>query len=97
ATLGTGQQAFNDGGGTSYQWAGTVTKIHGSHTINAGTDLRVLQDSGPNAFFASGAYTFGPSFTQGPNPTSAGGTIGSGLASLLVGLGTGQVQINPRL
>jgi len=97
ANLGTGQQAYNDGGGNSYQWAGTVTKILNSHTLKAGADLRVLQDSGPNAFFASGSYTFSPSFTQGPNPTSAGPTIGNGMASLLTGLGTGQVQINPRL
>ncbi len=57
----------------------------------------MLQDSGPNAFFASGAYTFGPHFTQGPNPTSAGATVGNSIASLLAGVGTGQVQINPRL
>jgi hypothetical protein len=97
STMGTGQQAFNNGGGTSYQWAGTVTKIHGAHTLKSGVDYRVLQATGPNAFFASGAYTFANNFTQGPNPTQAGATVGNSLASMLVGVGTGQAQINPRL
>jgi outer membrane receptor protein involved in Fe transport len=74
-----------------------MTKIHGAHTLKAGTDFRVLQATGPNAFFASGAYTFTNSFTQGPNPTQAGAAIGNSLASLLMGVGTGQAQINPRL
>ena len=95
--LGTGQQAWNKGGGTSIQFAGTMTKISGAHTIKFGTDYRVLQHYGPNAFFASGAYDFTPAFTQGPNPTRAGTLVGNGLASLLSGLGTGRAQTNPRL
>ena len=97
STLGTGQQAYNNGAGISYQWAGSVTKIYGKHTIKAGFDFRVLQATGPNAFFASGAYTFTPGFTQGPNPTTAGAAVGNAFASMLTGLGTGQVQTNPRL
>ncbi|MBI3681102.1 MAG: carboxypeptidase regulatory-like domain-containing protein [Acidobacteria bacterium] len=95
--LGTGDFAFTNASAASYQWLGNVTKITGGHTIKAGVDFRTLQSYGPNPVSTSGDFSFTPSFTQGPNPTTAGAAVGNGLASLLAGLGTGNVQITPRV
>jgi hypothetical protein len=96
-TLGTGNQPFSYAGATSYHMAGSVTKVNGSHNLKAGAEFRELQAYGPANFNASGVYTFGPNFTQGPDPNRAGTTSGNAIASLLTGLGTGSVQIVPRL
>ncbi|MGH8245687.1 MAG: carboxypeptidase regulatory-like domain-containing protein, partial [Gammaproteobacteria bacterium] len=95
--LGTGGQAFTDQWGTSYQAAGSLTKIAGAHTWKTGVDYRVLQAVGPNGFNTSGVFDFGPAFTQGPDPNRAGATVGNGMASFLTGLGTGSVQLIPFL
>jgi hypothetical protein len=96
-TLGTGQQPFSYAGASSYHFAGSVTKVKGAHNLKMGGEYRELQAYGPANFNASGAYSFGPNFTQGPDPNRAGATSGNGFASLLTGLGTGSVQIVPRL
>ncbi len=95
--LGTGDFAFTNASAGSYQWLGSVTKITAGHTLKAGFDARTLQSYGPNPVNTSGDFTFGPGFTQGPNPTTAGANVGNGLASLLLGAGTGNVQITPRV
>jgi hypothetical protein len=95
--LGTGDFAFTNASAASYQWLGNVTKITSGHTIKAGVDFRTLQSYGPNPVSTSGDFSFAPGFTQGPNPTTAGAAVGSGLASLLVGVGAGNVQITPRV
>ena len=89
SALGTGNQPWSNEAGNSYQWAGSVTRIMGAHTLKAGVDFRVLQYSGPNGFNASGSFTFAPDFTQGPSPTRAGATVGNAMASLLTGMGAG--------
>jgi len=96
-TLGTGNFPFTDAGASSYQWLGNVTKIRGPHTLKTGVEFRLMQSFGPNPTASSGDFSFPPSFTQGPNPTRAGPAVGNGLASLLIGLGTGSVQILPRV
>jgi hypothetical protein len=97
--MGTGNQPWSNEGGNSYQnqWAGSLTKVRGPHTLKFGADYRIFQFNGPNGFNVSGNYTFGKGFTQGPNPTAAGALIGDGVASLLTGLGTGSAQIIPRV
>jgi Carboxypeptidase regulatory-like domain/TonB dependent receptor len=95
--LGTGQQPFSDAGASSYNTAGSLTKIKGAHNLKMGGEFRTLQAYGPANFNASGAYAFGPNFTQGPDPNHAASTSGNGIASLLAGLGTGSVQIVPRV
>ena len=95
--LGTGDFAFTNASAGSYQWLGNVTKIMSGHTIKAGVDLRTLQAYGPNPVNTSGDFSFAPGFTQGPNPTTAAANIGNGMASLLLGMGTGNAQITPRV
>ena len=60
-----GKNAFLDQSGTSYTWAGSVTKIAGRHSIKAGIDYRVNQSSEGVGNDTSGNYSFDRGFTQG--------------------------------
>ena len=73
-----------------YQFMGAVTKIQGGHTIKAGAEYRKLhlnyfQPNTPN-----GSFTFSRAVTA-QNPTVSTATQGDGLASALLGWGTGGV------
>lgn len=76
---------------------GTLTKAVGRHTMKAGVDLRVYRlatlqhpDTGNN-------FSFGPAFTQGPDPARGSPAAGYGFAAFLLGTGAGAVQVVPRL
>jgi hypothetical protein len=92
-----GTSGSTDQHGNSYQWAGSVTKIKSAHTLKVGADFRVTQAAGPNGNNDNGTFVFGPNFTQGPDPTRSGPTSGNSIASLLLGTGTGNVLIPPRV
>ena len=76
------QSGFNN-----YGLAGSLSKLVGKHSLKFGYEGRMLRI---NVWEARAAGTFG--FTtlmwQGPNPTAASATAGSGLASFLLGTGT---------
>ncbi len=91
--------SFNIGGYGNQGWADGInafdyithsiqqsaTKVHGSHVIKFGGDIRysaVPQDRGISL---SGSYSFTPGFTQGPNANQGGATAGDSIASLLLG------------
>jgi Carboxypeptidase regulatory-like domain len=64
-----------------------VSKVRGAHSLTMGfmvVDLR-LTTANSSQFNAS----FGPNFTQGPNPTSANPDTGFGFASFLLGTSSG--------
>lgn len=68
---------------------GNVTKLLDRHSFKTGLDIRVLdfhafQDTNP-----TGSFNFGRLFTQGPDPLRARADAGFGLASFLLGMGTG--------
>ncbi len=61
------------------------TKVHGAHTFSMGF---MLIDFVLYTFNSSQAsFNFSPDFTQGPNPTAANPSTGSGVASFLLGTG----------
>ncbi|MEP7365021.1 MAG: TonB-dependent receptor [Acidobacteriota bacterium] len=97
--LGMGRgSAFLDQAGTSYTWAGNVTKIAGKHNLKAGIDFRINQSVEGVGTDSSGNYSFDRSFTQGPNPNSPAADRGNPIASLLLGVTTsGQVGILPKV
>jgi len=95
--LGTGDFAFTNASAASYQWLGNLTKVTSGHTLKMGFDYRTLQSYGPNPVNTSGDFAFTPAFTQGPSPTTAGALSGNGVAALLIGFGTGNAQITPRV
>jgi hypothetical protein len=80
-----------------FAWVADLTEIHGRHTLNLGTDLRIYNQTPFQAGTPSGSYSFGPNFTQGPNPQTASLTAGNGLASLLLGYGSGSINAVPAL
>jgi len=63
------------------------TKISGAHTIGFGYQYIFFIQNSQNKNL--GSFTFGPDFTQGPDPTTAAPQTGYGFASFLLGTGNG--------
>ena len=71
----------------SYPLAVSLTKTTSQHTLKMGFDGRMIRVNVWEAR-AAGTFNFSPSFTQGPNPSTASATAGHSMASLLLGTGT---------
>ncbi len=89
----TSFQCLGDTGADSlpsdnYSIFGDVEKIIGSHTLKFGVDARRYDLSNITYGAASGSFTFGTNWTQGPTSTSAAAPIGQEFASFLLGLPT---------
>lgn len=69
-----------------YHETANLTKATGAHTLKMGGDLGIGMFTTSRFNNGAGFYTFGPDWTQGPNPFSAG-TSGVGTASFLLGTG----------
>jgi hypothetical protein len=69
------------------------TKNSGKHTFSAGfTGITFILNT---ANSSQATFTFGPDFTQGPNPTAALSNTGYGFASFLLGTGdSGGITLN---
>ncbi|HEY1742575.1 MAG TPA: TonB-dependent receptor [Granulicella sp.] len=67
------------------------TKTLGRHTLNFGGEFRILANNINDDGEASGTFSFGTNFTQGPNALTASSGAGDGFASFLLGLGSGSV------
>ena len=99
-TIGTGNSSDSF---TQYQprnvWStlGSITWQKGRHSIKFGGDWRVLDFNEGQNSAASGAFTFGRTFTQGPNPVVSSSTAGYGVASFLLGAASSGsvIAINP--
>ncbi len=99
-TIGTGNGGDSF---TQYQprnvWAtlGSVTWQRGRHSIKFGGDWRVLDFNEGQNSAASGTFSFGRTFTQGPNPVVSSSTAGYGVASFLLGAASSGsvIAINP--
>jgi len=81
----------------TYTYAGSVTKVHGTHTIKSGAEFRFipigeLQPSAPQ-----GVFNFNAAFT-GANPLAASTSSGSSIASFLLGYASsGSIDYNPEI
>ena len=74
-----------------------VTWVKSSHTLKGGMQLARLGFDVFRPEYPSGQYSFGPGFTQGPNPATASTTAGFGFATFLFGAPTGgQITGDPR-
>lgn len=80
-----------------FAWVADLTEIRGRHTLNLGADVRLYNQTPFQAGAPAGNYSFGSNFTQGPNPQTASLTAGNGLASLLLGYGSGSISAVPSL
>ncbi len=84
-------------GNDIHAWVADVTELRGRHSLTYGLDFRLYNQTPFQAGVPSGSYSFGPNFTQGPNPQAASLTAGSGIASYLLGYGTGSISSVPAL
>jgi hypothetical protein len=73
-------------GGTTYEYAASLSWMKGKHALKFGFDYRSLaQDLNVNQLVT---VTGNSNFTGGPNAQSAGVDSGSGIADILLGTGT---------
>jgi len=91
-TLGGGDHRKN--AFMTYTATASLTKISGPHTWKYGWEGRLIRVNNHEYRNTSGSYSFGTNFTQGPNPNAASSTAGNGLASLLIGTGSGNLIQN---
>lgn len=87
ATLGAQQAGFNSGREQPFynlQFASTLTRTMGAHTMKFGYDWRSLRQKEVNQGWQGGAYAFDSSYTR--STSAATGNFGQGIASFLLGL-----------
>jgi hypothetical protein len=71
-----------------YQYQGSMTKIIGGHTIKTGAEFRKIQENYYQPNVPGGSFSFNRKQT-GLNPLSSSSSQGDGLASALLGFGSG--------
>ena len=86
-----------DGSNTSltHSFASNFTKLQGKHSMRFGTDFRVnrsFNNRRPGG--VAPLYDFGTGYTRGPLDNSSAAPIGQELASLLLGIPGGSMDIN---
>jgi hypothetical protein len=81
----------------SHIFQATLTKIHGSHTLKTGFDLRAYYINQLQNPLATGKFTMSSSWTQGPNPNQASTIAGNGMASFLLGIPSGSLVNQPAI
>jgi hypothetical protein len=69
----------------TFSLSGNMSMIRGRHNLKFGHQTQVKQNNSQGANSPFGNFTFNRGFTQGPDPNTAGATLGSGIASFLLG------------
>jgi hypothetical protein len=87
---------YNSGDGTLtgvvHDWAATLTKLFGRHTMHYGIDFRLYRTFGFNGGFdVSPQLTFLPTYTNGPLDNSTVAPLGQEYTSFLLGIPSGQM------
>lgn len=96
-TLGDAAQGQTRAGGfTVFSLGINNTKILGNHVLVFGGEGRLLQANDVESGASTGNFSFTNAITQGPNPNVATSTGGNSIASLLLGIGSGTMQINSK-
>ncbi|MGH9657929.1 MAG: hypothetical protein ACRD96_05255, partial [Bryobacteraceae bacterium] len=70
----------------SHTFQENLTHLRGRQSIKFGGQMRINRTNFFQGQFPAGMFAFNQAFTQGPDPTRATATGGSGIASLLLGL-----------
>jgi hypothetical protein len=92
AYTGLGNNGYRHNAFMTYSLLSSLTWIHGQHTFKFGFDGRMLRVNDRETADSSGNFTFGTNWTQQPNVASS--TTGNGIATLLLGVGTGDTIQN---
>ncbi len=74
-----------------------ITKMLTRHTLKAGFEARILRFNTRQTNDQAIQFSFGPNFTQGPNPAASSATAGYGLATFLLGIAGGSITPSPAL
>ena len=72
-----------------HSWMGNLAYNRGNHSLRFGGEFRIYQQHQYSYGNASGTFTFGSTFTNGPLDNSPAAPIGQDIATLLLGLPTG--------
>ncbi|WP_420236583.1 carboxypeptidase regulatory-like domain-containing protein [Telmatobacter bradus] len=78
----------------TYSLLGSYTWVYGEHTFKFGFDSRMIRVNDHESNDSSGAFSFSTDWTQGPDPDTSSSYAGNGLASMLVGMGSGDMIQN---
>ncbi len=98
AALGTATTALRLSAQENRQGQGVLTLVAGRHTAKMGGDFEAFRNDTYSPSSPSGTYSFGATYTQGPNPLNASANAGLGLATFLLGLPTsGSLTLDPSL
>ena len=84
-SLGTQFFTITQNGATTNSLASNLSKVIGRHSLEFGTDLRLIQGFTFQPGWPAGQFTFGPGFTQGPVANNPDPSSGNGFASFLLG------------
>ena len=87
--LGDGGPNFRRNSFETHPYSAHATKILSGHSIKFGGEWRFLQVHNSEYGRMNGTYSFNRAPTQGPDPTRASINAGDGLASMLLGYGSG--------
>ncbi|MBI4875501.1 MAG: TonB-dependent receptor [Acidobacteria bacterium] len=93
------QQLGDNGGSTStiyyHTFGGTLTKVHGEHSMKIGAEYRLMRENGYGYGNVAPRVDFSTGWTRGPLDNSPAAPIGQGFAALLFGRPTGgNININ---
>ena len=87
-TLG-GSQFFRHNAFETHNWSLNNTQVRTGHLLKFGFEARLVRVNNSEVADTNGNFTFDKTFTQGPNPNAATQIAGDGIASFLLGLGSG--------
>jgi Carboxypeptidase regulatory-like domain/TonB dependent receptor len=79
-----------------YTVGANLTKVMGAQVIKFGGLGWLLQVNDTESGSSTGNYSFSPALTQGPNPNVATAMAGNSIASMLLGLGSGTMEIDSK-
>lgn len=87
-------QDLSDSGGDVtpfdiFQIFASVTKVHGTHLLKFGTDIREYRESSASYGNSSGSYEFRADLVRGPLDNSPAAPLGMDFASFMLGYPTG--------
>ena len=96
-TLGNAAQGvFKRTGFESHLLGVNNTKVLSNQTLKFGWEGRLIRVNDTESGSSTGNFSFTPAITQGPNPNAASSTAGNSIASLLLGVGSGQMIIDSK-
>lgn len=89
--LGNGGPQFRDNAFETHSWSLNNTKVMTGHLLKFGFEARMIRVNMTAVAAPCGTFSFTRNLTQGPDPNRATAVAGDGIASFLLGLGSGTV------